>query len=52
MSPKVIIRHVDADTLKPIMQDIRAFKRQIEQEKDKERKGSLQGQLEELRDAP
>ncbi|MGC1930191.1 MAG: hypothetical protein WA667_14555, partial [Candidatus Nitrosopolaris sp.] len=54
MSPKVIIRQnsilVDADTLKPIIQDIRALKRQIEQEEDKERKSSLQAQLEELKD--
>jgi hypothetical protein len=46
MSPKVIIRQnsilVDAETPKPVMQGIRALKRQIEQEEDEERKGRLQ----------
>jgi hypothetical protein len=53
MSPKVIIRQnsslVDANTLKPVMEDIRALKKQIEQEEDKERKEDLKSELEELK---
>ena len=53
MSPKVIIRQnsilVDPHTLKPVMEDIRALKKQIEQEKDKERNEDLKSQLEELK---
>ncbi|HXX97855.1 MAG TPA: hypothetical protein VEL11_12165, partial [Candidatus Bathyarchaeia archaeon] len=40
---------VDADTLKPLMDDIRALRKQIEQEEDKERKEDLKSQLEELK---
>ncbi len=50
MSPKVIIRQrsilVDPHTLKPVMEDIKALKKQIEQENDKERKEDLKSQLE------
>jgi hypothetical protein len=53
MSPKVIIRQnsilVDRHTLKPVMEDIRALKKQIEQEKDKGRKEDLESQLQELK---
>lgn len=53
MSPKVIIRQnsilVDPHTLKPVMDDIRALKKQIEQEKDKERKEDLKSELEEIK---
>lgn len=37
---------VDPHTLKPVMQDIRALKKQIEQEKDDKRKEDLETQLE------
>src|SRR5215469_17900304 len=54
MSPKVIIRQnstlVDPHTLKPVMEDIRALKKQIEQEKDTIRKDNLQVQLDKLKD--
>jgi hypothetical protein len=50
MSPKVIIRQnsilVDPESLKPVMEDIRALKKQIEQEEDNE---DLKSQLEELK---
>jgi hypothetical protein len=53
MSPKVIIRQnsilVDPHTLKPVIEDIRALKKQIQQEKDKERKEDLKSQLDELK---
>jgi hypothetical protein len=53
MSPKVIIRQnsilVDAETLKPVMDDIRSLKRQIEDEKDEERRANLELQLEKIK---
>jgi hypothetical protein len=53
MSPKVIIKQnsilVDPRSLKPVMEDIRAVKKQIEQEKDDKRKEDLESQLEELK---
>jgi hypothetical protein len=53
MSPKVIIRQnstlVDAETLKPVMKDIKALKKQIEQEKDEERGATLELQLEKIK---
>jgi hypothetical protein len=53
MSPKVIIRQnsilVDPHTLKPVMEDIRALKKQIEKKKDHKCKEDLETQLEEIK---
>ena len=52
MSPKVIIRQegilVDADTLKPIQDDIDTLKEQIENEKNQKHKRDLQEELQDL----
>jgi hypothetical protein len=54
MSPKVIIRQestlVDADTLKPIKENIVTLQKQIKIEENKKRRQELEEQLEKLRD--
>jgi hypothetical protein len=54
MSPKVIIRQestlVNANTLKPVKEDIDTLKKQIKIEENKKRKQELEEQLEKLRD--
>jgi len=50
---QVIIRQnstlVDAETLKPVMKDIKALKKHIEQEEDEERRATLELQLEKIK---